>query len=54
MLAHQVAAAFLAVLPMGEFGFFERRYMLGAGSDSHCVWLPQAESVNRATRPGST
>jgi hypothetical protein len=43
MIVHEVAAAFLAVLPLTEFGFLERGNMFSTRSNPHSVGLPKGE-----------
>src|SRR5438552_2546451 len=45
--AHQMTAAFRAILPLAEIGFLEHRNVFGAGRDPHRLRLPEAERVDR-------
>src|ERR1700722_8770402 len=53
MVGHNMTAAGLAVLALAPRGLRERRDMIPSLRDFHRVWLPEAEGVDRAGRPGA-
>src|ERR1700682_5792715 len=54
MAGHQVPATVFAILSLAEWGLLERRDVLGAGFDLHGLCFPQAEGVDRTSRPRTT
>src|SRR3954451_23432583 len=53
MARHQVPATFFAVFSLAERRFLERSNVLSPGFDLYRIRLPQAESIDRTTRPGA-
>ena len=53
VIGHQVAAAFVAILPLAERRLLEHGNVVGAGGDLHRIRLPQRERVDRAAGPRS-
>src|SRR6266478_1685652 len=51
--AHQMPATDLAIHALAEWCLLERRNMLSPGFDLHGVCFPEAESVDRTSRPGT-
>jgi hypothetical protein len=49
MIVHEMATAFLAVLPLTEFGLLERGNMFRTRSNPHGVWLPKGEGTDRGS-----
>jgi hypothetical protein len=49
MIVHEMATAFLAILPLTEFGFLERGDMFRTRSNPHGVGLPKRESSDRGS-----
>jgi hypothetical protein len=49
MIVHEMATAFLAVLPLTEFGLLERGNMVRTRSNPHGVGLPKGESIDRGS-----
>jgi hypothetical protein len=44
MIVHEMAAAFLAVLPLTEFGLLEHGNMFRTSGNPHRIRLPKGES----------
>jgi hypothetical protein len=49
MIVHEMAAAFLAVLPLTEFRLLEHGNMFRARSNLHGVGLPKGEGSDRGS-----
>jgi len=52
VVGHQVAAAFLAESALAHIRLLVGGEVLGTGGDPNGPGLPEAEGVDRATRPG--
>jgi hypothetical protein len=49
MIGHEMATAFLAVLPLTEFGLLKRGNVFRTCSNPHGVGLPKSESIDRGS-----
>jgi hypothetical protein len=49
MIVHEMTTAFLAVLPLTEFGLLERGNIFRTRSNPHGVGLPKGESSDRGS-----
>jgi len=49
MIIHEMATAFLAVLPLTEFGFLEHGNMFRTLGDPNRIRLPKGESSDRSS-----
>jgi hypothetical protein len=53
MTRHQMPAALPAIFPLAQLGLLERRDVLDSGCNLYRFRLPEAEGIDRTSRPGA-